>query len=81
MFVLALVGFALILSAFCELLAESKNQKDNVIALCFCLISGLAIGLGLAEIRILCRFKEVRADEKKQNYFFLKPLFWTLLTA
>ena len=81
MFVLALVGFALIISNFSQMYTLSSSQKGNVLAVCFCLISGVCIGLGLAEIRILCRFKEIRTTERKQNYYFLKPLFWTLLTS
>lgn len=80
-FVLVLVGFALILATFTQIYIESKEQKDNLMAVCFCLISGVCMGLGLAEIRILCRFKELRSSQGKQNYFFLKPLFWTLLIS
>ena len=81
LFVLAFVGFALILATFSQIYAASSLERGNLLAICFCLISGVCIGLGLAEIRILCRFKEVRTNERKQNYYFLKPLFWTLLTA
>ena len=50
-------------------------------AVCSALISSLFLGLGMAELRILTRFKEIRTKDNKQNYFFLKPLFWTLLLA
>lgn len=56
-------------------------DRKNILAVCFSLVAGVCIGLGMAEIRILCRFKEIRASERRQNYFFLKPLFWTLITS
>lgn len=80
-FVLVLVGFALILATFCLQYTQSESQKGNVIAICFSFVSGIFIGLGMAQIRILCRFKEIRERENRQNYYFLKPLFWTLLTS
>ena len=63
MFVIGLAGFALITTAFSETFMQ--DNKDNLIAVCFCLISAICIGLGLAEIRILCKFKEIRASEKQ----------------
>lgn len=81
MLIVTLVGFALILSTFSEMQIETHMQTDNITAACFSLLSGIFLGLGLAEIRIVCRFKNIRALEGKQNYYFLKPLFWTLLTS
>lgn len=67
MFVLVMVlaGFALILATFSQQYSLSLIDKDNVVAVCFAFVSGLCIGLGLAEMRILCRFKEIRAKEMK----------------
>ena len=60
MLTITLIGFALILSTFSELQIETHLYKDNVVAACLSLISGICLGLGLGEIRILCRFKEIR---------------------
>ena len=81
MLTITLVGFALIVSVFSEMQVETHTQKGNIMAACFSLFAGIFLGLGLAEIRILCRFKQIRSIEGKQNYYFLKPLFWTLLTS
>ena len=65
MLTVTLIGFALILSTFSELEIETHMYQDNIKAACFSLVSGICLGLGLAEIRILCRFREIRSIEGK----------------
>jgi len=54
---------------------------STLVAIFASFISGCLLGYGLAEIRILCSFKNVREKLYKQNYNYLKPLFYTLLAG
>jgi len=54
---------------------------DNMVAIIFAFLAGLCLGYGLSEVRILCSFKMVRTKLYKQNYNYLKPLFYTLLVG
>lgn len=44
-------------------------------------VSGIFLGIGLSQVRILCSFKMVRAKSLQQNYNFMKPFFFTFLFA
>jgi hypothetical protein len=57
------------------------NNYQNMVSIGLSSVSGILLGVGLAEVRILCSFKTVRDKLKRQNYSYLMPLFYTLLVS
>jgi hypothetical protein len=57
------------------------NNYQNMVSIGLSSVSGILLGVGLAEVRILCSFKKVRDKQKRQNYSYMIPLFYTLLVS
>lgn len=43
------------------------------------MVSGILLGMGCAEVKIICSFKYWRDMKNYKNYNYLKILFWTLM--